>query len=58
MGTRWETSLTVACDRCGEFCTFEGASKPTLLKQARAAGWYIEAETLCTECREVGKDER
>ena len=52
MPTYWSIILGLTCDRCGAFITFEGQSKPEALKMAQAAGWYIDAHTVCPECRE------
>lgn len=51
MPTHWTVILGLTCDRCGEFITFEGQSKPEVLKMARAEGWNIEAKSLCQGCQ-------
>ena len=50
MPTHWTVILGLTCDRCGAYLAFEGKSKPGALKQARAAGWYIDAHTVCPGC--------
>lgn len=52
MPTHWTVILGLTCDRCGAFITFEAQSKPEALKLARAAGWRIDAHTVCPGCRE------
>ena len=38
MPTHWTVILGLTCDRCGQFLSFEGKSKPEVLKAARADG--------------------
>ena len=54
-------TIRLYCDDCGcmieyVFCEGELFVQSTLLQQARAAGWEVDAGHLCSECSSQGID--
>lgn len=42
----------LTCDKCGKTAIYESDSKMEILKMARADGWHILREVICSNCKE------
>jgi hypothetical protein len=48
--------MEITCDSCVHAQEYNGESKISVLREARADGWTIEAKDLCPRCSGVEEE--